>query len=147
MEKKFYSFLTSKVIRIKHTTNERCSRLLQHYAGRSLVGCQIYTWRTRHIFRNCEYFYSRHNVYLLLVGRNGTQVSEVLVVEEALDHNADGSVCHSIFAYCPALLHRLQFPQDPRLHHVLPLNHVFRSIFELLHSGKNFFHSFFIHLY
>lgn len=115
---------------------EHFSQLLQHYAGRGLVGCQVYTWRTCHIFRNCEYFYSRHNVYLLLVGRNGTQVSEVLVVEEALDHNADGAVCHSIFTYCSALLHRLQFPEDTRLHHVLPLNHVFRSIFQLLYPGK-----------
>jgi len=66
-----------------------------------------YLLRTWNFLWIAQHFCAHHHVRLLPIVRHGTEISEISLVEEALDAHPDDPVHHRFHPHCTALLHRL----------------------------------------
>uniref|UniRef100_A0A2M4C5W0 Putative secreted protein n=1 Tax=Anopheles marajoara TaxID=58244 RepID=A0A2M4C5W0_9DIPT len=107
-----------------------------HHAHVRLVGCKVYSRWSQLVLRSAEYLRAHHHVRVLHAGRDGTEGTEVPLVEEVSHRAADGSVHPRYGSRLPAAdLERLQLSERVRLLHRCPCGHVLLPVLELLQTG------------
>lgn len=67
--------------------------------------------RSQYILRTVEHVRAYYHVRILSVGCPGSQRTEILVVEEVLDHSANAAILGDHAPCVPTSVYRLQLPE------------------------------------